>query len=1134
MNRQLNLGAFSRTFILLSFSNKKSIPFFFSLALLLLFQTGHAQSLIWAKGFGDPSSLGGKIVGTGIKADAAGNTYVTGYFYATADLDPGTGIANVTSIGGADIFIAKYDVSGNYVWAKSIGGTADDDSSSITIDGSGNVYVTGYFRGTADFDPGTGTANLTSAGGADIFLAKYDGSGNYLWAKNMGGAADDISTGIVVDASSHIYITGSFNGSGDFDAGAGTANLTSTGGTDIFLSAYDGAGNYLWAKNMGGTGTDSALAVSLDASGNIYITGSFSGTADLDGDAPAVSYTSVGNADIFWAKYDVSGTFAWAKTIGGTGDDIGRGINVDIAGNVFLTGSFSGTVDFDAGVGTANYSSYGGTDFYLAKYDASGNYAGAVTAGDTGDDFGRSITSDAGGNIYMIVTYSSNNNDIEIIKFDVTGNPEWINDITGAGDDNGNCITVDGNGNSYSTGYFSGTTSFFGGGTLTNATLTNAFVAKQKSDGSYGWASQLGRYETVVSSVATGKKVALDGSGNVYVTGYFNGSVDLDAGPGTATFTSAGSNDIFIAKYDGNGNYLWGKQIGGSGADAGIAIAVDATGNAYVTGTFNGIVDFDAGTGTANQGLSGWFSTFLTKYDAAGNFVWAKGFSPVTSGNSLPYGIAIDGSGNVFVTGSLSGTVDFDASAATANLTSNGSFDVFFVRYDAAGNFGWANRIGGTGLENVSGITTDASGNVYISGAFNGTVDFDAGAGSATLTSNGGSDIFITRYDASGNYTWAKNIGNPGTDNSLGIATDQTNYLYITGYYYGTVDFDPGASVSSLTASGGSDVYVAKYDLSGNYVWSKSMGGSGNDVSSNITVNGNGDVYISGYFAGTADFDPSTATANVTASGTSDYFLARYNASGNYIAAKSMEATTVKNISGLVVDAGGNVFTTGYFKGTVDFDPDAPVYNLVSMNSSSDIFLAKYNLAATPLPVTLLDFDAKSQQSNVHVTFTTTEELNNNYFEVLRSNDGVHFETIGKVNGCGNCSAGMQYSFDDGHPYAGTSYYRLKQVDNNGGYSLSKIVTVKFSNQTIADVSMYPNPANGHFLLKIQNSGNSRQIQVSISNASGYVVQQLHPVIVQTENKIPVDLSKQPAGIYFIQVIDAVGGEPTTLKVIKY
>jgi len=128
----------------------------------------------------------------------------------------------------------------------------------------------------------------------------------------------------------------------------------------------------------------------------------------------------------------------------------------------------------------------------------------------------------------------------------------------------------------------------------------------------------------------------------------------------------------------------------------------------------------------------------------------------------------------------------------------------------------------------------------------------------------------------------------------------------------------------------------------------------------------------------------------------------------------------------------------------------------------------------------------------------------------------------------------MQYSLDDLHPYTGTSYYRLKQVDIDGKYSFGKIVTVKFSSQTITDVSMYPNPGYGRFLIKIKNGGTSRQIQVNINNASGNVVQQLHPVIAAAENKVPVDLRIQPAGIYFIQVIDNDGSQPTMLKVIKY
>ncbi|HEX6432020.1 MAG TPA: SBBP repeat-containing protein, partial [Niastella sp.] len=191
----------------------------------------------------------------------------------------------------------------NYIWAQRLGGTTADISYSLAVDASGNSYVTGYFSTTADFDPGAGTQNLTAAGGADIFLAKYDASGSYIWAKNMGGTANEMSYGVAVDASGNSYITGYIGGTADFDPDAGTQNLTPAGGTDIFLAKYDASGNYVWAKNMGGTTGDVSFAVAVDATGNSYITGQFAGTADFDPNAGTQNLISLNGNELFIAQY---------------------------------------------------------------------------------------------------------------------------------------------------------------------------------------------------------------------------------------------------------------------------------------------------------------------------------------------------------------------------------------------------------------------------------------------------------------------------------------------------------------------------------------------------------------------------------------------------------------------------------------------------------------------------------------------------------------------------------------------------------------------------------------------------------------------------------------------------------------
>jgi len=174
--------------------------------------------------------------GNSIALDAFGNVYTTGHFEGTADIDPGAGVFNLTSAGLYDIFISKLDASGNFAWAKAMGGAGYEYGLSIALDADGNVYTTGgFFSATVDFDPGGGVLNLTSAGGYDIFISKLDASGNFAWAKAMGGTTRDQAGSIALDDSGNVYTTGYFHDTPDFDPGAGVFNLTSAGNSDIFV-----------------------------------------------------------------------------------------------------------------------------------------------------------------------------------------------------------------------------------------------------------------------------------------------------------------------------------------------------------------------------------------------------------------------------------------------------------------------------------------------------------------------------------------------------------------------------------------------------------------------------------------------------------------------------------------------------------------------------------------------------------------------------------------------------------------------------------------------------------------------------------------------------------------------------------
>ncbi|MCE2835377.1 MAG: SBBP repeat-containing protein, partial [Chitinophagaceae bacterium] len=521
--------------------------------------------------------------------DGSGNVLLTGLIYGTADFDPGAGTSNLTSAGNNDIFLAKYNSSGAYVWAFRMGGTGSDVGNSLAVDGSGNVLLTGNVNGALaiDFDPGSGTANRTGAGLNDIFLAKYNSSGAYVWAFRLGGAGNDVGNSLALDGSGNVLLTGYINGTTaiDFDPGAGTANRTGAGNNDIFLAKYDASGAYVWANCMGAADNDAGASVALDGSGNVLVTGNFKFTVDFDPGAGTANLSSGFNSlNVFIAGYTSSGgAYVSAGFIFSTSFSdpyVGAAIR-DGNGNMYITGYYWGTVDFDPGAGIAYLTQSGsGTtnnyDLFIAKYDASGNYVWAKSLGSTQMDGGYSLALDGSGNVIVTGVFS------RTVDFDPG---EGTSNLTAAGTSN-----------------------------------EDIFVAKYDASGNYVWAIGMGGTNGDV-----GRSVAVDGSGNVLVTGYFQGTVDFDPGPGTSNLTSAGSSDIYLAKYDASGNYVWAKRMGSTSQDYVQSIAVDGSGNMLLTGSFQGTVDFDPGAGTSNLTSAGSSDIYLAKYDASGNYVWANG-----------------------------------------------------------------------------------------------------------------------------------------------------------------------------------------------------------------------------------------------------------------------------------------------------------------------------------------------------------------------------------------------------------------------------------------------------------------------------------------------------------------------------
>ena len=478
---------------------KKVFLFFAAIISSLLVQS-QSPTFMWAKGLCGSS----QNAGYDIAIDPLGNVYTIGSFEGTGDFDPGAGVFNLTPSGAKDIFISKLDAFGNFVWAKKIGGNLYNIGLSITLDANGNLYATGSFKGTTDFDPGAGIFNLTSPNYEDIFILKLDASGNFLWVKGMGGILSDNGSSIALDTFGNMYISGYFDGTADFDPGAGTYTLSSAAGC-VFIAKLNSSGSFIWAKNMGGNSNDGAFSIALDAFGNVVTTGVFYGTRDFDPGAGIFNLTSAGYKDQFVSKLDTSGNFIWAKKMGGTLSDIGYSIATDSLGNIYTTGMFEGTPDFDPGPSIYNLASSGSIDVFVSKLDGSGNFVWAKNMGGTSIDVGAALT--------------------------------------------------------------------------------------------------------------------LDASGNIYITGSFEGTADFDPGAGTFTLISGGGKDIFISKLNAIGNFVWAKNMGGSLLAHGSSVSVDSSGYVYTTGFFSNLVDFDPGAAIFNLAASGAGGSFIHKMNQCAPFV---------------------------------------------------------------------------------------------------------------------------------------------------------------------------------------------------------------------------------------------------------------------------------------------------------------------------------------------------------------------------------------------------------------------------------------------------------------------------------------------------------------------------------
>lgn len=435
-----------------------------------IFSISQVPYLDWANGHSTGYSWGYSIY-----QDVSDNIYSTGVFYDTIIVPSFSGADTLIS-DNYGCFIQKASEDGLILWTRTLSGSGDVNGNSIVADSLGNVYVTGIFSGTVDFNPDENlTTNLVNTS-SEIFILKLNSEGQFIWVKRMDailGSTENSANSIIIDKENYLIVAGEFGGTVDFDPDIASTHKTSSGSTDIFVQKLDTSGSLIWIQTMPGTSIDNCYSITCDLENEIYLTGRFHGTVDFDPGVDLAEFTDPsGFGEIFVLKINSLGAFKWVNVMGGLSSDFGEDICTDKEGNVYTIGRFIGSVDFDAGSDSYYCNSVGYQNTFIQKTDSLGNFV-----------FVKIINSSVGGSNYNV-----------------------------------------------------------------------------------------------------GRSIALDTAGNIFICGHFQGIIDLDPGVQEELHSSAGASDIFIEKLDSQGNFIWGITIGDAGTDLAEELTINLESIVSVTG----------------------------------------------------------------------------------------------------------------------------------------------------------------------------------------------------------------------------------------------------------------------------------------------------------------------------------------------------------------------------------------------------------------------------------------------------------------------------------------------------------------------------------------------------------------------
>lgn len=440
-----------------------------------------------------------------------------------------------------------------------------------------------------------------------------------------------------------------------------------------------------------------------------------------------------------------------------------------------------------------------------------------------------------------------------------------------------------------------------------------------------------GQQLTPISSLRFGgplvdmsSSVMIDADGNFIMGGRFQGTVDFDPGPDAYPLTSAGSFDVFVLKLGPDQGFLWATRGGGSSSDGVNEVVLDGDGNVVAVGYITGTVDMDPGPNELTISSGGFDDMFLCKYNPSGTPLWAVA-SNTTDGNS-GYALDVDASGNVYAGGVFYGTTDLNGGSGSDTHTSAGTGDAFLCKYSATGSFQWGRTFGGLLREEITALGVDAAGSACIGGTYYGTTDLDPSTSNAPYTSAGQTDIFASKFDASGGLLWTNSIGGPDYDGVYDMDINDAGTIVTTGYFTETVDFDPGPSTTSLTDPSGNVgmTYARSISSSGAFQWVKGIGGPDGASGFAVEYANDNSIALCGGFFGTIDADPGTGNAPLTSTGQIDTFVALLSSSGDHLHSARFGSLLGDEVTAMATAPDGTIHCTGGFKGNMELNGAEP------------------------------------------------------------------------------------------------------------------------------------------------------------------------------------------------------------------